>query len=248
MRKNLIALFLSVILAAGMVSPASVCAAEIPEQETVSAENEAAQKEEAEEQAQIEAEEPAEDNKEESAGEKNEESTEDTTAEQKEESAPEGTEDPVQESADDPAADAAEEEASPDMETKSEELFTDEIAVAEGIEEVVCPGDTGKPSSDELFSVYVDRSFEREPLYAASRKKRSSVSALQGYDRAVYNYIAGFLPQIAAGERASTVFEITPEIMGAETTSWTAEELGGFSRGCYQSVQNSRCAACRASL
>ena len=190
MRKNLIALFLSVILAAGMVSPASVCAAEIPEQETVSAENEAAQKEEAEEQAQIEAEEPAE------------------------------------ESADDPAADAAEEEASPDMETKSEELFTDEIAVAEGIEEVVCPGDTGKPSSDELFSVYVDRSFEREPLYAASRKKRSSVSALQGYDRAVYNYIAGFLPQIAAGERASTVFEITPEIMGAEKTSWTAEELG----------------------
>ena len=190
MRKNLIALFLSVILAAGMVSPASVCAAEIPEQETVSAENEAAQKEEAEEQAQIEAEEPAE------------------------------------ESADDPAADAAEEEASPDMETKSEELFTDEIAVAEGIEEVVCPGDTGKPSSDELFSVYVDRSFEREPLYAASRKKRSAVSALQGYDRAVYNYIAGFLPQIAAGERASTVFEITPEIMGAEKTSWTAEELG----------------------
>ena len=42
----------------------------------------------------------------------------------------------------------------------------------------------------------------------------------------VYNHIAGLLPQIAAGERASTEFEITPAILGLENDSWTAEELG----------------------
>ncbi len=72
----------------------------------------------------------------------------------------------------------------------------------------------------------MDRSFEGQPLSKASRKLRSAVSSLQGYDRAIYNYIAGQLPQIAAGEQASTEFEITTEIMGLEKDSWTAEELG----------------------
>ena len=100
------------------------------------------------------------------------------------------------------------------------------LSIVEGTEYVVVPGDNGAPSFDELFAQFVDRSFEGQPLSKASAKKRSAVSALQGNDRMVYNHLAGLLPQIAAGERASTEFEITPAILGLENNSWTAEELG----------------------
>ena len=197
MRKNLISMILAVVLAAGTISPASVCAAEVSGQETISADNEAVQEETAEEQAQIEAEEPGADNTEEITGDND---------------TPELAEDIAEES-------VAEE-------TKPEEPFMDEIVIEEGAEEVVVDGEKGGPSSDELFAEFVERSFEGQPLSAASAKKRSAVSALQGNDRMVYNHLAGLLPQIAAGERASTEFEITPAILGLENNSWTAEELG----------------------
>jgi len=197
MRKNLISMILAVVLAAGTISPASVCAAEVSGQETISADNEAVQEETAEEQAQIEVEEPEADNTEEITGDNN---------------TPELAEDIAEES-------VAEE-------TKPEEPFMDEIVIEEEAEEVVAAGDKGGPSEDELFAEFVERSFEGQPLSAASAKKRSAVSALQGNDRMVYNHLAGLLPQIAAGERASTEFEITPAILGLENNSWTAEELG----------------------
>ena len=197
MRKNLISMILAVVLAAGTISPASVCAAEVSGQETISADNEAVQEETAEEQAQIEAEEPGADNTEEITGDND---------------TPELVGDIAEES-------VAEE-------TKPEEPFMDEIVIEEEAEEVVAAGDKGGPSEDELFAEFVERSFEGQPLSAASAKKRSAVSALQGNDRMVYNHLAGLLPQIAAGERASTEFEITPAILGLENNSWTAEELG----------------------
>ena len=190
-------MILAVVLAAGTISPASVCAAEISGQETISEDNEAAQEEAVEEQAQIEAEEPEADNTEEITGDND---------------TPELAEDIAEET-------VAEE-------TKLEESFTDEAVIEEEAEEVVAAGDKGGPSADELFAEFVERSFEGQPLSSASGKKRSAVSALQGNDRMVYNYIAGFLPQIAAGEHASTEFEITPAILGLENDSWTAEELG----------------------
>lgn len=190
-------MILAVVLAAGTISPASVCAAEISGQETISEDNEAAQEEAVEEQAQIEAEEPEADNTEEITGDND---------------TPELVEDIAEET-------VAEE-------TKLEESFTDEAVIEEEAEEVVAAGDKGGPSADELFAEFVERSFEGQPLSSASGKKRSAVSALQGNDRMVYNYIAGFLPQIAAGEHASTEFEITPAILGLENDSWTAEELG----------------------
>ncbi len=238
MRKNLISIILAVVLAAGTISPASVCAAEISGQETISADNEAAQEEAAEEQAQIEAEKPAEDNTEEVTEYNNtEEPAEDNTEELAEDKNENLAEDPiteetdeqVQEASGDTAADSAVESAAEEAvpaEDKSEESFTDEVVIEEGAEEVVVAGDKGGPSADELFAEFVERSFEGQPLSAASGKKRSAVSALQGNDRMVYNYIAGLLPQIAAGERASTEFEITPAILGLENDSWTAEELG----------------------
>ena len=247
MRKNLISLFLAAALAVGSINPASVCAAEITEQETVTAEETEAQETSAEESAEDKTEDSEEDKTEETkaditekieddstgeseessteepAEDENEEQTEDIRKEQNEESTLEKDDGPVQEDKKDileaPAADS-------DAEKKDDELWIDEIVVVEGTEYVVVPGDNGAPSSDELFASFVDRSFEGQPLSKASRKLRSAVSSLQGYDRAIYNYIAGQLPQIAAGEQASTEFEITTEIMGLEKDSWTAEELG----------------------
>ena len=217
MRKNLISMILAVVLAAGTISPASVCAAEVSGQETISADNEAVQEETAEEQAQIEAEEPGADNTEEITGDND---TPELVGDNN------GTPELVAGDNNTPelVEDIAEETVA--EETKLEESFTDEIVIEEGAEEVVVDGEKGGPSSDELFAEFVERSFEGQPLSAASAKKRSAVSALQGNDRMVYNHLAGLLPQIAAGERASTEFEITPAILGLENNSWTAEELG----------------------
>ena len=230
MRKNLISMILAVILAAGTISPASVCAAEISGQETIAADNEEAQEEAAEEQAQIETAEPEENKAEEITEEiKPQELSEDKNENLPEDPITEETEEPVQKASDDTAADSAVESETEEIvpaEDKSNESFTDEVVIEEGAEEVVAAGDKGGPSADELFAEFVERSFEGQPLSAASGKKRSAVSALQGNDRMVYNYIAGLLPQIAAGERASTEFEITPAILGLENDSWTAEELG----------------------
>ena len=214
-------MILSVILAAGMISPVSVCAAEISEQETVPAQSEAADETETDDQ---EADTSEADDLEASDRETDEPETVEAEAVEPEEEDTAAVS--AADSETDPEADPAAEEVSTDAETKPEELFTDEIVIIEGAEEVVLPNNTGVPSSDELFDEFVERSFEGQPLAKAAKKLRSAVSVLQGYDRAVYNYIAGFLPQIAAGDRASTVFEITAEIMGAEKTSWTAEELG----------------------
>ena len=210
-------MILAVVLAAGTISPASVCAAEVSGQETISADNEAVQEETAEEQAQIEAEEPGADNTEEITGDND---TPELVGDNN------GTPELVAGDNDTPelAEDIAEESVA--EETKPEEPFMDEIVIEEEAEEVVAAGDKGGPSEDELFAEFVERSFEGQPLSAASAKKRSAVSALQGNDRMVYNHLAGLLPQIAAGERASTEFEITPAILGLENNSWTAEELG----------------------
>ena len=249
MRKNLISLFLAAALAVGSINPASVCAAEITEQETVTAEETEAQETSAEESAEDKTEDSEEDKTEEtkagitekveddSTSESEENSTEEpaedgagnTTVEQTEESALEITEEPAQETeeavTEDSASVSAAEET-PAAEVKDDEPLLDVVVTVEGTEEVVLPSDTGAPSSDELFAEFVERNFEGQPLSKAPKKLRSAVSVLKGNDRAVYNYIAGMLLQIASGERASTEFEITPAILGLENDSWTAKELG----------------------
>ena len=233
MRKNLISLFLAAALAVGSINPASVCAAEITEQETVTAKETEAQETSAEESAEDKTEDSEEDKTEETKAdvsekieednikESEESSTEEpaedgagnTTVEQTEESTLEITEEPAQETEEAVTEDSASvstAEETPAVGVKDDEPLLDVVVTVEGTE----------------FAQFVDRSFEGQPLSKASRKLRSAVSSLQGYDRAIYNYIAGQLPQIAAGEQASTEFEITTEIMGLEKDSWTAEELG----------------------
>ena len=208
MRKNLISLFLAAVLAAGSINPASVCAAEVTEQETVTAEETKAQ----------------ETSEEELAEDKTEESEEDKTEETKAGITEKAEDDSTGESEENSTEELAEE--TPAVGVKDDEPLLDVVVTVEGTEEVVLPSDTGAPSSDKLFAEFVERSFEGQPLSKAPKKLRSAVSVLRGNDRAVYNYIAGQLPQIAAGEQASTEFEITPAILGLENNAWTAEELG----------------------
>ena len=91
------------------------------------------------------------------------------------------------------------------------------------------PEDNSGKSSDDLFADYVDNSFgiqDGQPASGRKRAPRSAASGLSGSNRAIYDSIAGYLPAIAAGERASTVFEFNIEEINLEKTSWTAGELG----------------------
>ena len=96
----------------------------------------------------------------------------------------------------------------------------------------VIPEDYDDTSCDDLFAGYANRSFgiqdgqSGQPQSGRKKAPRSAASGLTGINRAIYNKIAGYLPEIAAGERASTAFEINVDELGLEKTSWTAEELG----------------------
>ena len=112
-------------------------------------------------------------------------------------------------------------------EADSDFIFSGVVSVTTEGQEVV-PEEKGGESPDDLFADYVEKSFNGE-LSKSSLKKRGAKSAgsnLSGIDRAIYNNISACLPQIAAGERASTVFEISVDELGLEKTAWTAEELG----------------------
>ena len=92
------------------------------------------------------------------------------------------------------------------------------------------PEDKGEKSSYDLFADYVEKSFGGQTSQAeqSGRKRapKSAAAGLSGIDKAIYENIASGLPQIAAGERASTVFEIAVNELGLDKTFWTAGELG----------------------
>ena len=91
------------------------------------------------------------------------------------------------------------------------------------------PGEKDGKSPEDLFADYVERSFNGEAGRVSLRKSRAARSAtsnLTVVERAFYNSIAACLPQIAAGERSSTVFEVFIDDLGLEKTAWTAAELG----------------------
>ena len=92
--------------------------------------------------------------------------------------------------------------------------------------QAVRPEDNSGKTPDDFFADYVDRSFNGQSSTAMRRRAKSASSSLTGIDRAIYDHIASYLPAIAAGEHASTVFEIPVDELGMEQTLWTAEELG----------------------
>ena len=132
--------------------------------------------------------------------------------------------------ASDQAAEAGVETTEENLETaKPEENIFKGVATVTTDEQEVLPEDVDGKSSDELFAEYVESSFSGQTVQVSPQKrnaKRSASSSLTGIDSVIYESIASELPLIAAGERASTVFEFSVDELGLEKTMWTAEELG----------------------
>ena len=139
--------------------------------------------------------------------------------------AAEENEDIYDEAADDAVAEAATEEFSKKAgESDSEPEFAPVSGNEEG--QTVVPGNSGDDSPEDLFEKYMSVEFGLSDNSSMRKSKKITGTRLEGNDLAVYQKVAKELPAIAEGERASTVFELTPEVFGYEKTEWTAEELG----------------------
>lgn len=115
------------------------------------------------------------------------------------------------------------EETEETEETKAP-LFTGTITIDAEIENKA--SDNGSDlDPDELFAAYADRVFGGVDQKGRLKARKSVGSKLTGYEAVFYNYIASRLPYIAAGEQASTVFELSGDEY-LEKKSWTAAELG----------------------
>ena len=139
--------------------------------------------------------------------------------------AAEENEDIYDEAADTAVAEAATEEYS---KKAGEAAAEPEFAPVSGNEEgqTVVPGNSGDDSPEDLFEKYMSVEFGLSDNSSMRKSKKITGTRLEGNDLAVYQEVAKELPAIAEGERASTVFELTPEVFGYEKTEWTAEELG----------------------
>ena len=116
-----------------------------------------------------------------------------------------------------------------EIESKSKDhIFRGTVSITTEGSDSRSEDDSGKSPLD-LFSDYVDNSFgiqtERE-LTGRKKASRNASSNLYGIDKTIYDIIAGYLPLVAAGKRASTIFEISVDELGLEKTFWTAGELG----------------------
>ena len=258
MKKNVIALVLSVVMTLGSIGTVPLMASEPADRETVTVQTEAGSEEAVEDpvdDADSESNEPVEELTEET-DEQSEETVPEETGEKQEEAEEEAVEPGSEEPAGDGAEESLEESEEPSSkendesgEKSSEELNGDADQDADNGTETETDGQSQKPvfrgtapttlpgegnvvgdtegkSPEELFSEYVEQSFKGQLSSGRRKAKKSISSILSGNDRTVYEYITGQLPLIAAGQRASTAFDITTEILGLEQTAWTAGELG----------------------
>ncbi len=92
----------------------------------------------------------------------------------------------------------------------------------------VAGGDDGA-DADTLFARYVDSQMRGTPEGSSPFRLRSSGAGngFTGTAKAVYDLVSAGVVDIAAGRRASTVFEITVEDLGLDgPIRWTAADLG----------------------
>lgn len=89
--------------------------------------------------------------------------------------------------------------------------------------------------NETLFQEYVEGTDEQGH---APRVKKSAGNKLSGLDKTIYTRLMKYISQVAAGERASTVFEINVEDLGLEQLTWTAKELGVDSIVVNQSISD----------
>ena len=110
-------------------------------------------------------------------------------------------------------------------EAAAEPEFTGTITITvEG--QTAVPDNSGDESPEDLFEQYMSVEFGLSGRSSMRKAKKATGTRLEGNDLAVYQAVARELPAIAAGERASTEFELTLDDFGVEKAEWTADELG----------------------
>ena len=81
------------------------------------------------------------------------------------------------------------------------------------------------PELSDMFAAYVDRAFSKDTT--KDRNVISGADALTSQnDILAYNKLAEYIALVAAGERSSTVFELTTADFGISKNKFTAEDLG----------------------
>lgn len=76
----------------------------------------------------------------------------------------------------------------------------------------------------KLFDEYVEAAADNGGI--KSRIKKTAGNKLSGINKTIYTRLMGDIAQVAAGDRASTIFEIDVEDLGLDQLTWTASELG----------------------
>ena len=110
-------------------------------------------------------------------------------------------------------------------EAAAEPEFTGTITITvEG--QTAVPDNSGDESPEDLFEQYLSVEFGLSGRSSMRKAKKATGTRLEGNDLAVYQAVARELPAIAAGDRASTEFELTLDDFGVEKAEWTADELG----------------------
>ena len=235
MKKVMISLFMAAVMIAGSISPVAAHAAETVEQMNTFSEDESPQEDA--DAAPLPSDSRNEDDltedkvkveeTEEEAGEEISETSGETLQDASVEpiagEEPETIQENIEENGQGSSVEILPDPAPTTENEEDEPVYT---GVIEATEESVLPEGAGAESSEEMFSRYVDRSFSGGAVSARKRLRAAAHSSLSGYDLAVYGFLASEISKIASGELSSTIITITPEIMGLEQTSWTAEELG----------------------
>ena len=84
------------------------------------------------------------------------------------------------------------------------------------------PGNEGAAEED-LFDSYLENTNEDG---VQVKIKKYAGNKLQGINRGIYNVLMEYIKQVAAGDRASTKFEVDIDSLGEYNRRWSASDLG----------------------
>ena len=82
------------------------------------------------------------------------------------------------------------------------------------------------PGAMNNAGLYEDYAKEQLSLRSASARQHSRGSRLTGNNSTVYNILKDYISEVAAGERESTIFEVTLEQLGLNGVYFSASQLG----------------------
>ena len=77
---------------------------------------------------------------------------------------------------------------------------------------------------EDLFADYAEGLAKAQTRII--EQKKTAGNKLSGVSKNIYSILKSYISEVAAGDRASTVFEVQVNDLGIEKLTWTAEELG----------------------